>query len=86
MTVWVILYWVGAAQAAMLAAALWRSRSNAHANRVLSAWLGVIAVDLAVNPSLLAGYKKRLRLRDAPLFDTAGRVRELETCLQEMLC
>ncbi|MDH5834295.1 helix-turn-helix domain-containing protein [Luteimonas kalidii] len=52
MTVWVILYWVGAVQAAMLAAALWRSRTNAHANRVLSGWLGIIALDLAVK----AGY------------------------------
>jgi predicted O-linked N-acetylglucosamine transferase (SPINDLY family) len=43
------------------------------------------AVDLAINPSVLGGYKKRLLLRNAPLFDTAGRVRELQACLQQML-
>jgi AraC-like DNA-binding protein len=52
MTVWVILYWIGAAQAAMLASALWRARANAHANRVLSVWLAIVAADLAVK----AGY------------------------------
>ena len=47
MRFWIVLYAIGAVQAAMLALALWRRPANARANRVLSAWLGVVAVDLA---------------------------------------
>lgn len=48
MTLWVVLYAVGAVQAAMLALALWRRPVNASANRVLSLWLALIAADLAI--------------------------------------
>lgn len=84
MTVWVILYSVGAAQAAMLVAALWRSRTNAYANRVLSAWLAIVAADLAVkagymasaSPALADAYRiaRLLPLLYAPLFFVYVRV------------
>ncbi|MGJ4802748.1 helix-turn-helix domain-containing protein [Luteimonas sp. SDU82] len=45
---WILLYAVGAVQAAMLAPALWRRPVNTAANRVLSLWLALIAIDLAV--------------------------------------
>lgn len=48
MDTWVVLYAIGAAQAAMLAPALWRRPANAAANRVLAAWLALVACDLAV--------------------------------------
>lgn len=48
MGLWTALYAVGAVQAVMLALALWRREANAQANRVLSLWLAVIALDLAV--------------------------------------
>ncbi|MGY1458535.1 helix-turn-helix domain-containing protein [Luteimonas sp. A534] len=48
MRLWIALYAVGAVQAAMLAVALWRRPANAPANRVLSAWLAIVAADLAV--------------------------------------
>src|SRR5690606_14564767 len=48
MRLWIVLYAIGAAQAGMLATALWRRPANAPANRVLSAWLAIVAVDLAV--------------------------------------
>lgn len=48
MTLWVVLYAVGAVQAAMLAPALWRRTANLSANRVLALWLALIALDLAV--------------------------------------
>lgn len=48
MSLWVVLYAVGAVQAAMLAPALWCRKANAGANRVLALWLAVIGVDLAV--------------------------------------
>jgi AraC-like DNA-binding protein len=54
MKVWIVLYAVGAVQAAMLALALWRRPANAHANRVLSAWLAIVAVDLAIKALHLA--------------------------------
>lgn len=54
MRFWIVLYAVGAVQAAMLALALWRRPANVRANRVLSAWLAVIAVDLAVKAAHMA--------------------------------
>lgn len=45
------------------------------------------AVRLALEPGVLAGYQARLvrGRRAAPLFDTAGRVRELEAAFERML-
>ena len=54
MSIWVILYAIGAAQAAMLVPALWRRPANVAANRVLAAWLAVVCVDLAVKAIYLA--------------------------------
>lgn len=54
MRVWIVLYAVGAVQAAMLAPALWRRTANRPANRVLSSWLAIIAADLAVKAIHLA--------------------------------
>ena len=54
MQIWVILYAIGAAQAALLVPALWRRPANAAANRVLAAWLAVVCVDLAVKAAYLA--------------------------------
>ena len=48
MDFWMITYAIGAAQAAVLALALWRRPVNATANRVLAAWIAVVCVDLAV--------------------------------------
>ena len=48
MDFWMITYAIGAAQAAVLALALWRRPVNAAANRVLAAWVAVVCVDLAV--------------------------------------
>lgn len=45
---WSIVFAIGAAQAALLAAALWRRSVNAEANRVLAAWIALIGIDLAV--------------------------------------
>ena len=54
MKIWVVLYAIGAAQAALLVPALWRRPANAAANRVLAAWLAVVCVDLAVKAAYLA--------------------------------
>lgn len=43
-----------------------------------------LAVELASNPVRLAGYRRTLEARRGPLFDTAGRVREIEAALLEM--
>lgn len=43
------------------------------------------AVRLAAERATLASYRERLRRRDAPLFDTAGRIRELEAAFDQML-
>lgn len=51
---WIILYAIGAAQALMLALALWRRPANAAANRVLAAWVALVGVDLAVKAAFLA--------------------------------
>lgn len=48
MNVWVIVYAIGAAQALLLALALWRRKVNPRANRVLAAWLAMVGVDLAI--------------------------------------
>lgn len=54
MGTWIVLYAIGAAQAAMLAPALWRRPANAAANRVLAAWLALVALDLAVKAAYMA--------------------------------
>lgn len=43
-----------------------------------------LAVELAADPVRLAGYRRTLQARRGPLFDTAGRVREIEAALLEM--
>jgi protein O-GlcNAc transferase len=43
-----------------------------------------MAVALASDPQRLAGYRRTLQERRGPLFDTAGRVREIEVALLEM--
>ena len=48
MSYWSIVYAIGAAQAALLALALWRRPVNAAGNRVLAAWIALIGFDLAV--------------------------------------
>jgi AraC-like DNA-binding protein len=55
MSIWVIIFAIGAAQAALLVPALWRREANAAANRVLAAWLAIVCVDLAVKATYLAG-------------------------------
>ncbi|HEY0334080.1 MAG TPA: AraC family transcriptional regulator [Stenotrophomonas sp.] len=45
---WSIVFAIGAAQAALLAVALWRRPVNAEANRVLAVWIALIGIDLAV--------------------------------------
>ncbi len=54
MNLWVIVFAIGAAQAALLALALWRRPANQHANRLLAAWLAIIGVDLATKAAFLA--------------------------------
>jgi len=44
-----------------------------------------MAVRLAKDRSLLASYRSRLKLRDGPLFDTSGRVREIEAAFDSMV-
>lgn len=51
---WVLIYAIGAAQAALLALVLWRRPANAGANRILAAWLALVAFDLAVRAGWLA--------------------------------
>ena len=46
MQAWGIVYAIAAAQAALLALALWRRAANVAANHVLSAWTALVAVDL----------------------------------------
>lgn len=52
MKFWSLVYAIGAAQAVLLALALWRRPVNAAGNRVLAAWIALIGFDLAVK----AGY------------------------------
>lgn len=54
MSVWVIVYAIGAAQALLLALALGRRTVNPQANRVLAAWLAIVGVDLAIKSAYLA--------------------------------
>ncbi|HEY0503467.1 MAG TPA: AraC family transcriptional regulator [Lysobacter sp.] len=48
MAFWSMVFAIGAAQAVLLALALWRRPVNAGSSRVLSAWIGLIGFDLAV--------------------------------------
>ncbi|MGF6418919.1 AraC-like DNA-binding protein [Stenotrophomonas sp. AN71] len=48
MAFWTLVFAIGAAQAALLALALWRRPVNAGANRVLAVWIALIGIDLAV--------------------------------------
>ena len=54
MQAWVIIYAIGAAQALLLALALWRRPANATANRVLAGWTALVGVDLAVKSAYFA--------------------------------
>ena len=53
-SLWILLYAIGAAQAAMLAPALWRRAANTAANRVLALWVALIGLDLAVKAAHMA--------------------------------
>lgn len=65
MIFWSIVFAIGAAQAALLALALWRRPVNAQANRVLAGWIALIGIDLTVKalyfhgpgPGLLMAYR-----------------------------
>ncbi len=48
MTAWQLIYVIGAAQALLLAAALWRRPTDCHANRFLAGWMLLVCVDLCV--------------------------------------
>ncbi|HFF3760377.1 helix-turn-helix domain-containing protein [Stenotrophomonas forensis] len=48
MAFWTVVFAIGAAQAVLLALALWRRPANAGANRVLAMWIALIGIDLAV--------------------------------------
>lgn len=54
---WNIVFAIGAAQAALLAAALWRWQVNASANRVLAVWIALIGFDLAVKAMHWDGHR-----------------------------
>jgi AraC-like DNA-binding protein len=54
MQAWVIVYAIAAAQATLLALALWRRAANSAANHVLSGWTALVAVDLGVKAAFLA--------------------------------
>ena len=62
MQAWVIIYAIAAAQALLLALALWRRPANAAANHILSAWTGLVGVDLAVRAAHLAAPDDRWSL------------------------
>ena len=62
MQVWVIIYAIAAAQALLLALALWKRPVNAAANHILSAWTGLVGVDLAVRAAHLAAPDDRWSL------------------------
>ncbi|WP_245156835.1 helix-turn-helix domain-containing protein [Lysobacter arenosi] len=55
MNFWSLVFLIGAAQAALLALALWRRPVNVQANRVLAAWIAVIGFDLAVKAAYFHG-------------------------------
>ena len=48
LTPWTFVYFAGAVQAALLALALWRRPANRQANRLLSVWVALTGIDLAV--------------------------------------
>jgi AraC-like DNA-binding protein len=48
MTPWIFVYTAAAAQAALLALALWRRSANPEANRILAVWVALTGLDLAV--------------------------------------
>jgi AraC-like DNA-binding protein len=48
MTLWIFVYTAAAAQAALLALALWRRSANPEANRILAVWVALTGLDLAV--------------------------------------
>ena len=54
MNLWVTVYAIGAAQAVLLALALWRREANPQANRILAVWLAIVGLDLAVKALHLA--------------------------------
>ncbi|UXI70282.1 helix-turn-helix transcriptional regulator [Tahibacter amnicola] len=54
MTIWIVVYAIGAAQAVLLALALARRPTNVAANRLLAGWLALVGIDLAVKASFLA--------------------------------
>jgi AraC-like DNA-binding protein len=62
MQAWVIIYAIAAAQAVLLATALWKRPANAAANHVLAAWTGLVGVDLAVKAAHLAAPDDRWSL------------------------
>ena len=65
MQIWVVVYAIGAAQAALLAFALRRRQANAQANLVLALWVAIVGFDLATKafflfdpaPSLFKAYR-----------------------------
>lgn len=62
MQAWVIIYAVAAAQALLLALALWKRPANAAANHILSAWTGLVGIDLAIRAAHLAAPDDRWAL------------------------
>ena len=54
MNAWVVVYAIGAAQAALLALALWRRPANVRAKHVLAAWIALVGLDLAVKAVFLS--------------------------------
>ncbi|MBL8299646.1 MAG: helix-turn-helix transcriptional regulator [Rhodanobacteraceae bacterium] len=60
MQFWVVFYAIGAAQAALLALALWRRISNPAANRLLALWLALVALDLCMRAQFFSTPDPRL--------------------------
>lgn len=54
MNIWVVVYAIGAAQAVLLALALWRRTANPRANHLLAAWIALVGADLAVKAAFLS--------------------------------
>jgi len=67
MTLWIFVCTAAAAQAAMLALALWLRSTNPEANRILAVWVALTGVDLAVkafywsllSPEWFRAYQKK---------------------------
>ncbi|GAA5082772.1 helix-turn-helix domain-containing protein [Lysobacter panacisoli] len=55
MAFWSLVFAIAAAQAVLLALALWRRPVNAGSNRVLAVWIGLIGFDLAVKAAWFHG-------------------------------